>query len=360
MTQKQSLFGPGNEKPFALAYPKLTISADFKTHTEDFVVDEELPFSLTGEGEHVWLYIQKTASNTDWVAKQLAHFAQVKHRQVSYAGLKDRQAVCRQWFSVHMPGRVELDWQSLHNDEFCVLKQHRHQKKLQRGALKQNRFVIRLRNVQGDLEKLAQRCQLISQQGVPNYFGEQRFGHNMENLTRALAMFEGKPRRLPRHKRSLYLSAARSWLFNAMLSERIHRDCWNKRLAGDVFMLAGKRACFTDEAEANDGSEIIDARLASGEIHPTAALWGEGESMATRQCVELEAQVAEQHAAFAHGLVTARLEQQRRATRLIPQNLSGERQGNDYVLQFGLGAGSYATTVLRELLTVNTGQYSAQ
>ena len=345
---------------FLKAYPEPGITARFKTVPEDFIVTEILPFELEDAGEHSWLYIEKRASNTEWVARQLARHAQVPLKQVSYAGLKDRQSIARQWFSVHLPGKDGPDWSSLDNAEFRILEQRRHRKKLQRGALKSNHFQIVLRELaysdgrsvdSAVVEQLAERCELIRRSGVPNYFGEQRFGKNLSNMDRALAMFQTPAKRLPRHKRSLYLSAARSWLFNSVLSSRIEQQNWDQRLEGDVFMLDGKRACFTD-----DGSDSLDDRLKSGEIHPTAPLWGQGDCMSAGACEVLEQKVIAEHQTLAEGLVAARLECQRRATRLLPSAMSWQADADIFRIDLTLSAGQYATTVLRELVDLHQPQ----
>ena len=330
---------------FAHAWPQLDISADIKRLSEDFIVEESLSFELDGEGEHAWLYVRKRETNTDWLAQQLACFAGVKPVAVGYAGMKDRYAITSQWFSVHLPGRDDVDWLALSIPGVELLQITRHARKLQRGALKHNRFTIRLRDIVGDASLLSTRCELIRQQGVPNYFGEQRFGRGLDNLHRAEAMFRDPRKRLPRHKRSLYLSAARSWLFNCMLNERILRDSWNRRIDGDVFMLDGRSACFADDA-----SDDLVQRLQQGEIHPTAALWGGGEYLASGECASIETAVADALPVFGKGLIDARLDAQRRAMRLMLREIDLRVEDGDAVLVFDLPAGSYATMVLRELL----------
>jgi tRNA pseudouridine13 synthase len=337
---------------FAFAYPLLDVSAHFKQHPEDFIVEEELPFELTGEGEHAWLQVRKRNSNTDWVAARLAEYAEVKKHDVGYAGLKDRVAVTTQWFSVYLPGRNDVDWGGLDIDDVEIVKINRHQRKLQRGALKTNRFTIRLCAVEtgtdSDINQVYERCQLIREQGVPNYFGEQRFGHDLRNLVDAQQMFLRPRKRISRHKRSLYLSAARSWLFNAILSERVKAGTWNSRIDGDVFMLDGRSACFSD-----DGSPDLDQRLHNGDIHPTAVLWGQGESMATSECEAIESAMIDRYPLFKQGLTDARVDQQRRSLRLPVKDIECRSEGeNDLVLTFTLQAGSYATMVLRELARV--------
>ena len=263
-----------------------------------------------------------------------------------------------QWFSVQLPGKPTPDWAEFEADistdasaeNIQVLQSVRHNRKLQRGALKSNAFKIRLRDLSDTsdtmFESLQQRCLLIAQRGVANYFGSQRFGRNYNNLDQALKLFS-KPRfKLAKHKRGIYLSAARSWLFNRILSERIDRHVWDKRLPGDVFMLDGKSACFKD-----DGSDDLDQRLELNEIHPTAILWGEGDSMVCSQAAELEAGVIDQFPLYRDGLLAARLKSQRRACRVVPGQLEGTRHDDDFVVSFSLPAGSYATVVLAEIFS---------
>ena len=336
---------------FALAYPALKISARIKQVPDDFVVEEKLPFEPCGEGEHAWLQIRKRNNNTDWVAARLAEYAGVKKHAVSYAGLKDRFAVTTQWFSVHLPGRDDVDWQGFELEGIELLASTRHQRKLKRGALQLNRFVIRLSDIEcsgsNGIDQLGRRCDLIRREGVPNYFGEQRFGRGMRNLADAERMFLQPRKRMARHKRSLLLSAARSWLFNAILSDRVAAGNWNRRLAGDVLMLDGRSACFADDA-----SSELEQRIAEGELHPTAVLWGDGDSMATAACAAIEAAVVDAYPVFKQGLIDARVEQQRRAMRLPVKDLECRLDGGEPVLAFSLQAGSYATMVLREIVTL--------
>lgn len=338
---------------FARVYTVLDIGARFKQTAEDFVVVEELPFELSGEGEHAWLQVRKCNSNTDWLAGKIAEFAGTRKQAVGYAGLKDRFAVTTQWFSVHLPGRDDVQWDDFELEGVEVLQTRRHQRKLQRGALKKNSFTIRLRDIEtgitGGIEQIIERCQLIRLQGVPNYFGEQRFGHGLRNLVEAEKMFLRSNKRIPRHKRSLYLSAARSWIFNIILSERVSAGNWDRRIDGDVFMLDGRSACFKDDASTD-----LDQRLQQGEIHPSAVLWGDGETMATHACAAIETAAVDRFPVFKQGLVAARVESQRRAMRLLVSDIECQPQASDLVLSFSLQAGSYATMVLREIINLDS------
>lgn len=360
-------------------YQPLSLSAKLKSFPEDFIVEENIFVDFTGDGEHCWIYVEKRGCNTDWVAQQLSRYCGVRKSAVSFAGLKDRNAVASQWFSVHLPGLPTPDWhdfESAFNSRFPgrepvgtaaqetirVLQSHRHNKKLQRGALKSNKFTITMRELSHTNDKtyalLAQRCEEIASHGVPNYFGLQRFGRNYGNLEQANKLFKNPRFRLSRHKRSLYLSAARSWLFNCILSERVKRQVWDKRLPGDVFMLDGRSACFRDEPliqSINDAGvseeDDVKARLARNEVHTTAVLWGDGDTMVAADAATLELQVIDRFPVYRDGLVAARLQAQRRACRVVPGQLECRRQEEDFVISFVLPAGSYATIVLAEIFT---------
>lgn len=311
---------------------------------EDFFVDEDIGFAPDGTGEHVFVRVEKRGANTDFVAKELARFAGVRAEAVNYAGLKDRHAVTRQTFSIHLPGKSDPDWSILQHAEFRVLEAARHSRKLQRGALKGNRFRIVLRDVQGDRDGAERIVESIRARGVPNYFGEQRFGREAGNVERALAMFAG--RRVQRHERSLFLSAARSHLFNAVLAARVEQGNWNSPLDGEVWMLAGTHSIFGPEPPT---PELL-ARHAGGDIAPTGSMWGAGELRSRDAVAELENSVAARFPELAAGLVAAGLRQERRSLVLRPRELElGWLPDASIELSFYLTSGAYATVLLREI-----------
>ena len=315
-----------------------------REHAEDYIVNEIPLLEPDGEGEHVWLKIRKRHANTDYVAKQLQKLANVKSMAVSYAGMKDRHALTTQWFSVHLPGADEPDWQSLANDEIEILEAKRHSRKLRRGTLLGNQFKIQIRDIDVDTGLLAQRANAIMQHGVPNYFGSQRFGHGGANINKAQAMFAGD-RRIKRHQRSIYLSAARSMLFNHILAQRVEAGSWNTLHVGDICLRTGKRGFFPVD-ELNDEFE---QRLATGEIHPTAPLWGQGELPVENEIKKLEEQLPIDFPDWCAGLEKAGLKMERRALRLILQEFSFEKNDAGVQISFNLPAGCYATSVIREL-----------
>lgn len=330
--------------PFAYGVPVL--SAQMRSTPEDFQVDELPAFEASGEGEHLLLDIRKRGANTVAVARQLAQWAGVPEMGVSYAGQKDRHAVTTQRFSVHLPKRVAPDLSLLESDEVHVLASTWHNRKLQRGALAGNRFRLVLRGVQGERADIGERLQAIAARGLPNWFGEQRFGRDGGNVPAALAMFAG--RRVRKDQRSMFLSAARSALFNRVLAARVEQGSWDGALEGEVWMLDGSRSVFGPEPM----SEALAERLARFDIHPSGPLWGAGELRVTGAALELEqaALADEQALALRAGLEQAGLKQERRALRLRPALMRHAWLQDDVLeLSFALPPGCYATAVLHEL-----------
>jgi len=314
---------------------------------EDFQVDELLGFQPEGAGEHVLLRLRKRNTNTEWLAKQLAKFAGVPFRDVSYAGLKDRNAVTSQWFSVRLPVTRDLDWSSLESDEIQLLEAVRHRRKLRRGALAQNRFRLRLRQLNAARDELQERLHQISIHGIPNYFGEQRFGHNNNNLTMADRLFRGELKKVARLKRGIYLSAARSYLFNLILARRLEQGSWNRAMPGDIMQLDGSGSQFV----MTEVDETIQQRVADLDIHPTAPLWGKGLQPVSGTVAELEQVVLERHADWLNGLTRFGLSHDRRALRARVIGLHWNwLADSELELEFGLNPGCYATMVLRELV----------
>lgn len=320
-----------------------TATALFRAEYEDFQVIENLGFSLSGEGEHLYLQIEKRGENTRWIAKLLAEFFEVEELNIGYCGLKDRRAVTRQWFSVHLPKGAGFEGltegaELPEVEEYQVISMARHHKKLRRGAHQSNQFCIRLRELRGDRDSIEYRLKQIAEQGVPNYFGEQRFGHgggNLPEADRLLAETYGADRQRGRRKRGaprggIYLSAARSYLFNLVLSERVYQDCWDKPLAGEAV--------------------------------PSGPMWGRGRSGEPESVRELEASVLSEWQDWTNALEFSGLNQERRTLALHPvdmkwQWLPSEKNDAgdiDLELSFSLPTGGYATSVLREIAVLQT------
>jgi tRNA pseudouridine13 synthase len=320
--------------------------AVLKATAEDFQVDEVLDIPLSGNGEHLWLWVEKRGLNTEEAARRLARAAGVSQRNISYAGLKDRQALTRQWFSLHLPGKADPDLSAAEGETLAILKAVRHSRKLQRGAHSANGFTLRLTGLKADREVLEQRLQRIREQGVPNYYGLQRFGWQGGNVADARTFAERGELPEQRNTRSRLLSSARSYLFNRALAARVADGSWNRAQVGDLLAFTDSRSFFM----AGE-SECSDPRLAILDLHPTGPLWGEGASPAAGAAQVLEQQVATTEPALAAWLAKAGMAHERRILRLPIAGLTWHYPEPEIVqLQFVLPAGCFATAVVRELV----------
>ena len=318
---------------------------------EDFEVDEILGFGPSGEGPHALLRVRKRGANTEWVARELARAAGCKPFEVGFAGLKDRNAVTTQAFTVPRGKRTAEEFVGLKGEGYEVLASTAHQRKLPRGALAGNRFAIAVREVQCDAGALRERIGAIAAGGVPNYFGPQRFGRdagNLEQVLRAAAALAAGARGGSRGRsdQGFMLSAARSVIFNAILAERIGAGTWNRLLPGDVANLDGRGSVFAVPMPDDE----LARRCESLDIHPTAPLIGGGESLATGAVLEREQQVAAQFPEALAVIQAERMNAERRALRMRVRDFGHEYGDGVLRVRFALDAGSFATAVLREII----------
>lgn len=326
----------------------------FKFQADDFVVEEDLGYTPCGEGEHQFIYVEKVNNNTAFVAEQLARFTKLPLRQVTYAGRKDKYALTRQWFGIHAPGKADFDFSDFELEGVRVLKQVRHNKKLRTGQLKGNAFTITLRQVVHP-EAIESRLAEIAEHGVPNYYGEQRFGvmrvnemgdvQRGGNLLMAERMINGEAIR-HRNKRSMALSALRSWFFNEVISSRIAQGDFDKVQDGDAIVLAGSNSFFIENAE----SKASQQRYQQKDICPSAPLWGAGELATLGKAKSQEQAIASAHPEVVDFLSQCGFEQERRAIKIWPSQLEWHSKGDTLTLSFSLPSGCFATSVLRECI----------
>ena len=313
-----------------------------KAAPEDFRVTEQLwpefeaPESdRSGAGEHVCVRLEKCGDNTEYVAQQLATLAGCKAFEVGFCGLKDRHAITVQWFSLYCPGREASDADLLTAiaERWPVLASRRHARKLRRGEHVNNGFDLVLREVSGDRELLDQALERLAARGAPNYFGPQRFGIGGGNLARAVNLDPSRLNRKKggRHSRGgggsssknvLYFSAARSWLFNEVLAQRVSADNWFVSLPG----------------------EPVDGGI------PTGPLWGDGGTSAGEEQATFERAVVASHPEFERLFLSTRMKPERRALVCQPEQLRWQWLDDCTLrLQFFLPPGQYATTVLGDI-----------
>ena len=339
---------PTRQLAFAHGGPML--DGTLRAVPEDFVVEEVLGYAASGAGEHVMLTVRKRERNTHDVARALARLAGVPQVALGYAGLKDRNAVTTQHFTVQLPGRDAPDWSALRDDSLQILASQRHDRKIRRGALRGNRFRIRVSGVGGDRDLAGQRLQTIREAGVPNYFGSQRFGRDGSNLDRVAALFAGQGRRPNREQRGLLLSAARAYLFNRVAAARVADASWGRVLDGDVMSLAGSQRQFLYEPD----DATVATRLAQLDIHPTGPLCGRPSRALrpTGDALQLEERALSDWSPWIEALARTGLDADRRALRLAVEGLEWQWQEDSLQITFALPAGAYATSVLRELVRV--------
>lgn len=323
--------------------PKQT--ALLKAECADFVVKEQLGYDMSGDGEFVAVKVRKTDCNTLFVGEQLAKFAGISARNMSYAGLKDRKAVTEQWFSLQMPGQPTPDFSQFSLDGVEILDVTRHQRKIRIGSLQGNHFEILLRNAE-ETDELKVRLDFLAKNGFPNYFTEQRFGRDGNNLTQALRWANGEIKVKDRHKRSFYLSAARSEIFNLIVSKRMELNLAQQILVGDVLQLNGSHSWFVVD-ESEDLAQL-QQRLAQQDVLLTAPLIGEEEKSA----VDFEHEIFAQHQALFALMRQERMKAARRPILIHPQYFQWQFEPNGLRLQFALPAGSYATALIRELVNI--------
>lgn len=315
------------------AFGQPQAQADFKTLPEDFIVEEVLGFEPAGEGEHLFLQLQTDDQNTRYTLTLLARLFGVPQKLVSYSGLKDRRGLTTQWFSIHLPGKhAEIDADLLQQNGITLIRHTRHNKKLRIGTHKANRFHITLRNLTGP-ESLAERVSLISRQGVPHYFGPQRFGHHGGNVNQALHWVEKAELPFERELRGRVLSTLRAWLFNGDISQRLRQQTWQIWQPGDLVVLDGSHSFF----QVGEWDATLQQRHTEGDIHLGSWLYSADHPGAAPAHIRSY-------------LDKAQLSADVRPLRLRPQQFQWQADTDTLQLRFNLPTGAYATSVLRELV----------
>ncbi len=332
----------------SLAYlcGKPTAKGKIKAKPEHFKVIENLGYEFAGSGEHLMVSIRKTGENTSFVANELAKACGVKSKDVSWAGLKDRHAVTEQWLSVHLPtaGFPNLALFQSQHPSIEILAMTRHNKKLRPGDLAGNHFEVTLSEVT-DVEEVLKRLEVVAQQGVPNYFGNQRFGKDGNNLNEARRWGRENVRTRDQNQRSLYLSTARSWIFNRIVSSRIEQNCFYRFVEGDVALFNGEQILVSSE-QVTEFNQL----LSQDEAQISAALAGDNALPTQLEAQRLEQLFIDEEEDLMKLIRGNRMRHDRRAISLKAQDLTWQVDGDSITLKFALDAGSFATSIVRELI----------
>lgn len=330
--------------PRAYGIPNAT--ATFKLFPEDFQVNELFEGQFSGEGEHIVLKIEKRGLTTEEVVKSLARLISKPIKLISYAGLKDKQALTTQWLSIHAPGEIINGIETLEAPGWKTLECTRHNKKLRPGFLSGNYFTITLRNVANETD-LIHRIEQIKLKGVPNYFGEQRFGRDGGNLIKAEEMLVQGRKVKDKFLKAMYFSAARAWLYNLILSRRVKDSSWNQPLSGDVMQLSGSNSIFITDKNMD---EQLLKRISEKDISPACPLPGKSKNLVKGSALQIINKVYAEWSAWLDGLEKNGLEEAWRANILHAKQIEYTIKQDTLELSFVLPAGSYATVILRELV----------
>jgi tRNA pseudouridine13 synthase len=331
---------------FSWLYGKPVATGKLKQLPEHFIVKEVLGFTFTGKGEHLMVKIRKTGENTKYVANELAKFCGVKSKDISWAGLKDRHAITEQWLSVHLPKSDHLKFALFEatHPGVEILEMTRHNKKLRPGDLLGNSFQLIATEVT-DMEDVLARLEKVKLTGVPNYFGAQRFGHEGNNVTEARRWGRENVRTRDNTKRSFYLSAARSWIFNHIVSQRITEGYFTQPVDGDILLDQNGRT-----VNENVTSEENIQKVQNGDWSISAALAGDNQLPTSETALTLEQPQLDAEPDLMALIRGNRMRHERRAVELHPENLSWSAEGDTLTLNFSLTSGSFATVIMRELL----------
>ncbi|WP_395345153.1 tRNA pseudouridine(13) synthase TruD [Ningiella sp. W23] len=342
-----------------------------KASAEDFKVEEILGFELSREGEHHFLWVEKVDTNTAFVAEQLAKFSGIPLRDIGYAGRKDKFARTAQYFSVYQGKHSAPHWDAFSHPNISIIHHHRHNKKLRLGALQGNRFSLKLRNLENfSIEEFHTRIKAIQENGVPNYYGQQRFGQMKTssgevfngNLHLGFRLAAGEHIK-NRNKRSMAISALRSFLFNAAVSARIKSNLHQTILLDDALMLSGSNSYFL--ATKDEDFDQLRQRLLQRDILLTAPLTGDDtvkklyaklakdkkcKPQSGNRAVDFEHQSLFEYMPILESLAKLGLKEERRSILMYPSDLEWAVDSNTLSISFVLPSGSFATSVVRELL----------
>jgi tRNA pseudouridine13 synthase len=324
------------------------IGGRIKQEPEDFEVEEIPAYEPSGSGGFLYLWVEKRSMGAEYFIRQVARRLGLQPADVGLAGLKDRHAVTRQWVSV--PEQAAGRLPQLEGDGIRLLNVGRHGNKLRAGHLHGNRFRILIRDVDAAAEvKLRPILSRLHAEGLPNFYGPQRFGRDGETLQLGLALLRGDQPGSPspnRFLRKLALSAAQAALFNRYLASRLTDGVLRRVLPGDVMAKWPFGGLFV-AADVLREQERFDARetVTAGPLFGRKMFAAAGEALAREAAVLADAGLTP--AAF-HGFGKL-LEGTRRKNLVYPDDLAAAPESAGWRFRFTLPAGSYATVLLREI-----------
>ena len=321
------------------------IGGTLRARPEDFFVDEEPAYEPSGNGDHVFVRLEKRGLTTMQAVERIARALSVNPRDIGVAGMKDRHAVTRQWISLPPPVTTEAA-QALTLEDITIITVARHPHKLRTGHVRANRFVLVVRGASDVETARAILERLASPPGTPNWYGEQRFGRDGDNAQKGLGIVRGE--RPPRDRKlaRLFVSSLQSQLFNEWLTARMRDGLYAQVIAGDILhkIPGGQFVC--------EAPEVDQPRLIAGEIGITGPMFGDSMRRPTGVAAEREKAILDANglADDSFSTVKAIAEGTRRDAAIIVGNPSVRAVDDGVEVAFTLPGGAYATAVMREVM----------
>jgi tRNA pseudouridine13 synthase len=319
-----------------------------KSSPSDFIVEEIPLYFPSGEGQHIYLLIEREGKSTKEVVDDLRVLFQIKETDIGYAGLKDKHAITIQWFSLSLGATASEDETSkkiTDNLEYAkVLKSSKHTNKLKNSHLIGNKFKIILRDCDENCLEIALKIrEELLQKGIPNYYGKQRFGSKEDNhITGKKVLLKEKV--IKKHwMRKLMLSAYQSHLFNLWLSDRISTNRFNKIIPGDLLQGINQQRPFPYSPDKDHDKEFLNK-----EISFTGPIFGSKVSKPLEEALLIEESILTSEGVNLDTFKEMKLPGSRRLAHIFLKSLEIEENENNLTFEFTLSKGSYATSLLRE------------
>lgn len=329
-----------------------SLPAQISSAVEDFCVDEIPAYLPSGSGDHLFVHLEKREISTLEAVQRVADATGISARDIGFAGRKDARGLCRQWIS--LPRGHDAALPSCESPQLKILETQAHGNKLRLGHLHGNRFTLRVLPLPGGneapshearLSLFAERVQQLQSQGLPNYYGPQRFGHDGRSAQRGAELLLHKGKRGSRRGANFLISALQSLLFNDYLAARLRLGQLRQALDGDVLQ-TGRGGLFVCEDPAIDTS-----RLQSGELRVSGPMFGKKMRTALGSSLTLESEILAARGLSPEPFLLHRptISGSRRPLSIAVEGLEFTAQGEAEQWSFSLPAGSYATIAMREL-----------
>jgi tRNA pseudouridine13 synthase len=352
---------------FYLNHPALNVH--FTKNSKDFVVSEVPLYEFSGEGEHMILKVRKKDLTTWGMLQIFSEHLGIKARDFGYAGLKDKDGMTIQYISILK--KHEKAFENFSHEKIKILETTYHNNKIKTGHLKGNRFFIRLKKVNPTEATIMRNVlKIMDKEGLPNYFGYQRFGREGDNYERGKAILEGKIRERNKKMRNFFISAYQSHLFNLWLSKRVEIsklfDSFSEKELFDLFNMPAETISQIKAQQAffkllpgelmhhyPHGRVFLcedlaaeSARFAQKQITPTGLLAGRKAPQATGIAGNYEKDIIKECESYCD-----KMNGTRRFAWIWAEDIDYTYKEDQawFELNFTLPKGSYATVLLEEL-----------